>query len=73
MKLIKVVLHFLYVRHILFYFWKNALFAHLNQLLYIIHIEPSHALNNCVVFFDSGLITLKFIIYRLDLKDDLRM
>ena len=73
MKLINASLNFLNVRHVLFNVRKNALFAHLDQLLYIIHIEPTHALNNRVVFFDSGLETFKFFIYRLDLENHFRM
>jgi hypothetical protein len=73
MKLINASLNFLYVRHVLFNVRKNALFAHLDQFLYIIHIEPTHALNNRIVFFDSGLETFKFFIYRLDLENHFRM
>lgn len=73
MKLINAILHFLYVRHVLFNVRKNALFAHFDQLLYIVHIKSTHAINNCIVFFDSGLKSLKFWIYRLDLENHFRM
>jgi len=73
MKLINASLHFLYVRHVFFNVRKNALFAHLDQLFYIIHVEPTHTSNNRIVFFDSSLETFKFFIYRLDLENHFRM